>query len=62
MFVEVIDDDLDEIKPLRPDPSVPKPKFEDKYGVDRITENFECHMWPNMVRLLHESSSEYLIE
>jgi len=45
----VINDNLELVEPTRPDPSVQKPKFEEKYGVDRVVENFECHMWPNMV-------------
>lgn len=52
IFIEVIDDDLDKIEPITPNPDAPKPKFEEKYGVDRVIENFECHMWPNMVNLL----------
>jgi len=50
LFVEVINDNLEQIEPKRPDPNVQKPKFEEKYGVDRVVENFECHMWPNMVK------------
>jgi hypothetical protein len=46
-LTEIIDDDLDSLKPVEPETK--KSGLVEKYGVDRIVENLECHLWANMV-------------
>lgn len=50
VFVEVIDDNLDDVEVKKEDPAAKQPKFEEKEGIDRVVENLECHMWSNMVQ------------
>jgi len=52
IFVEIISDDLELVQPKQPvtEEAGKAAKFVEKVGVDRVAENLECHMWPNMVK------------
>lgn len=45
-LIEIIDDELSSLKAAKED-TKPSPNAE-KTGVDRVIENLQCHMWPNM--------------